>query len=170
MMEDLGVMEQSVLNIRLIILQRLFGELKEEELHKAFNLIRCHNKRLSKIGDFSCPLDLQIWQRVLPTIQIPDSLNISIEISGIDIVRKVVELPNKYLNIFLKRNIIFDELFQRYKRGLDLEWQYYPRKASFASENMDISVTQVRRQQAEQFANRLVPNCMEFAKKKLDLS
>ena len=84
MMEELGVMEQSVLNIRLIILQRLFGELKEEELYKAFNLIRCHNKRLSKIGDFSCPLDLQIWQRVLPTIQIPDSLNISIEISGID--------------------------------------------------------------------------------------
>ena len=167
MMEELGVMEQSVLNIRLIILQRLFGELKEEELYKAFNLIRCHNKRLSKIGDFSCPLDLQIWQRVLPTIQIPESLNISIEISGIDIVRKVVELPNKYLNIFLKRNIIFDELFQRYKRGLDLEWQYYPRKASFASENMDISVTQVRRQQAEQFANRLVPNCMELAKKKV---
>ena len=159
------VMEHSVLNIRLTIVKRLFSDIKVEELYKGVNLIRCHDKNLSKTGDFSCPLDLQIWQRVLPTITIRESLDICNEIREIDIVRKVVELPNKYLNIFLRRPVLFKELFQSYKN--DLEWQYYSRTASFLEpENIDVSVTQIRRQQLEQFAKKLVPN-KDFELKKV---
>lgn len=152
-------MDQHVLSIRFKIINEVFGIQKPEESSAAVKLLRCHEKNLSKIGELSCPSDLELWKRVLP----PDfsvrreRFNLPSQIRQIDIVKEVIELPNKYLNIFLNRSAILEELFHSYK-SIDLEVRLTPSK-TFAfgqKEDIDVCLTQVRKQQAVQFASRLV--------------
>ena len=135
--------------LKIRIIEELFKEEKFSITGNALKLLRRHDKKLSQIGDYSCPLDYQIWQRVL---QVQCKKNIEENIAAISIIKRIETLSNGHVNIFLDRSKVLPLIF----KNLDCFEAKNGLKPRFPSSfKPGASITEIRRIQAEEFAMRI---------------